>query len=46
MREEEIVIDKVITLLDEDLEAKSGWLMEMTQKDGSEKIAVLLKSFC
>ncbi|MEY3002332.1 MAG: undecaprenyldiphospho-muramoylpentapeptide beta-N-acetylglucosaminyltransferase [Pseudomonadota bacterium] len=45
MREDEIIPSKVLALLEEDLEAKSRWLMEMVEKDGSQKIAALLKSF-
>jgi len=45
MREEEIDITKVLSLLDEDLEAKSRGLMKIVEKDGSRQIADLLKGF-
>ncbi len=43
MREDEIDKEKVLSLLDEDLDLKSQGLMEIVEKDGSEKIAILLK---
>jgi UDP-N-acetylglucosamine--N-acetylmuramyl-(pentapeptide) pyrophosphoryl-undecaprenol N-acetylglucosamine transferase len=43
MRENEIDIEKVLVLLDENLEAKSKGLMEIVEKEGSKKIAALLK---
>ncbi|EIF50332.1 undecaprenyldiphospho-muramoylpentapeptide beta-N-acetylglucosaminyltransferase [Sulfurovum sp. AR] len=42
MRENEIDTQKVLALLDEDLAAKSKGLMEIVEKNGSEKIATLL----
>jgi len=42
MREKEIVIDNVLKLLDEDLSQKSQGLIEIVEKEGSEKIAQLL----
>jgi len=42
MREKEIDTKKVLALLDEDLEEKSKGLMEIVEKEGSEKIAALL----
>ncbi len=42
MREKEIDTDKVLALLDEDLADKSKGLMEIVEKNGSEKIAALL----
>jgi len=45
MREEEIDITKVLSLLDEDLGAKSRGLMKIVEKDGSRQIADLLKGF-
>ncbi|MCO4844593.1 MAG: undecaprenyldiphospho-muramoylpentapeptide beta-N-acetylglucosaminyltransferase [Sulfurovum sp.] len=42
MREKEIDTDKVLALLDEDLADKSRGLMEIVEKNGSEKIAALL----
>ena len=45
MREEEIDIPKVLSLLDEDLEAKSRGLIEIVEKDGSKQIANLLKNY-
>jgi len=44
MREENIDEDKVLALLNENMEAKSKGLMEIVEKDGSQKIAQLLKS--
>jgi len=45
MREEDINTEKVLTLLDEDLEVKSRGLLETVEKDGSKKIAELLKEY-
>jgi len=45
MREEEIDRDKLLVLLEEDLESKSRGLMETVEKDGSKKIAELLKKY-
>ncbi|MDM5263863.1 undecaprenyldiphospho-muramoylpentapeptide beta-N-acetylglucosaminyltransferase [Sulfurovum sp. XTW-4] len=42
MREDEIETGKVLALLDEDLSEKSRGLMEIVEKNGSEKIAALL----
>jgi UDP-N-acetylglucosamine--N-acetylmuramyl-(pentapeptide) pyrophosphoryl-undecaprenol N-acetylglucosamine transferase len=42
MRENEIKTEKVLALLDEDLSEKSRGLMEIVEKNGSEKIAALL----
>ena len=42
MRENEIDTEKVLALLDEDLSDKSRGLMEIVEKNGSEKIARLL----
>ena len=44
MREENIDVDKVLEILDEDMETKSKGLMEIVEKEGSKKIADLLKS--
>jgi len=44
MREENIDEEKVLALLDENMEVKSKGLMEIVEKDGSQKIAQLLKS--
>ena len=44
MREDEIDKEKVLALIDEDLDFKSQGLMEIVEKDGSEKIALLLKN--
>jgi len=44
MREGEIDKEKVLSLLDEDLEMKSKGLMEIVEKDGSKKIAIFLKN--
>jgi len=44
MREGEIDKEKVLSLLDEDLEVKSKGLMEIVEKDGSKKIAIFLKN--
>jgi UDP-N-acetylglucosamine--N-acetylmuramyl-(pentapeptide) pyrophosphoryl-undecaprenol N-acetylglucosamine transferase len=43
MRENEIETDKVLALLDENLEEKSKGLMQIVKRDGSQKIANLLK---
>ena len=42
MREEEIDTDKVLALLDENMAEKSKGLIEIVEKNGSEKIAKLL----
>lgn len=42
MRENEIDKEKVMALLDEDMEAKSRGLMENVEKEGSKKIAEIL----
>ncbi len=42
MREKEIAIDNVLKLLDEDLSQKSQGLIEIVEKEGSQKIAHLL----
>ncbi len=42
MRENEIDTQKVLALLEEDLEVKSKGLMDIIEKDGSKKIAKLL----
>lgn len=42
MREDEIETEKVLALMDEDLSEKSRGLMEIVEKNGSEKIAALL----
>jgi len=42
MREKEIVIENVLTLLDEDLSQKSQELIDIVEKEGSQKIAKLL----
>ena len=42
MREKEIDTQKVLPLLDEDLTERSKGLMEIVEKEGSEKIAQLL----
>ena len=44
MREDEIDKEKVLSLFNEDLEIKSKGLMEIVEKDGSKKIATLLKN--
>lgn len=44
MREDTIDREKVLALLEEDMEQKSKGLMEIVEKDGSKKIATLLKS--
>lgn len=45
MREEEIDTQKVLALLDEDLEAKSRALIQIVEKDGSRQIAELLENY-
>lgn len=45
MRENEISEEKVIALLDEDMEIKSQGLQHMVEKDGSQQIAQLLLQF-
>ena len=45
MREEEIDTQKVLALLEEDLEAKSRGLMETVERDGSKQIASLLMDY-
>ncbi len=44
MREDEINKENVLTLLDEDLETRSKSLMHIVEKEGSKKIATLLKN--
>jgi len=44
MRENEIDKEKVLALMDEDLAFKSQGLIEIVEKEGSEKIATLLKN--
>jgi len=44
MREDDIEIDKVLAMLDEDMETKSKGLMNIVEKDGSYKIAQYIKS--
>jgi len=43
MREDAIDVDKVLAMLDENMKEKSEGLMEIVEKDGSKKIAKLLK---
>jgi UDP-N-acetylglucosamine--N-acetylmuramyl-(pentapeptide) pyrophosphoryl-undecaprenol N-acetylglucosamine transferase len=43
MREDAINEEEVLVMLDENMEAKSQGLMEIIEKDGSEKIAKLLE---
>lgn len=45
MREKEIDKEKVLALLEENLEEKSKGLIKIVEKEGSEKIATLLKEF-
>ena len=45
MRESEIDKDKIIALLDENLESKSKGLKGLIQKDGAKQIAKLLENF-
>jgi len=44
MREDEIAVENVLALLDEDMEARSKGLMQIVEKEGSQKIAKLLKA--
>jgi len=44
MREDAIEVDKVLVMLDENMETKSKGLIEIVEKDGSYKIAQYLKS--
>ncbi len=44
MREDDIEVDKVLAILDEDMETKSKGLMNIVEKDGSYKIAQYIKS--
>ncbi len=44
MREEEMDLNKVLKLLDEDIETKSKGLMQVVEHEGSRKIAKLLKN--
>ena len=44
MREDNIELDKVLEMLDEDMETKSKGLMDIVEKDGSYKIAQYIKS--
>ncbi len=44
MREDAIDVDKVLAMLDEDMETKSKGLMEIVEKNGSYKIAQYIKS--
>ena len=44
MREDEIEVDKVLEMLNEDMETKSKGLIEIVEKDGSYKIAQYIKS--
>jgi UDP-N-acetylglucosamine--N-acetylmuramyl-(pentapeptide) pyrophosphoryl-undecaprenol N-acetylglucosamine transferase len=44
MREDAIEVDKVLAMLDEDMEIKSKGLMEVVEKNGSDKIAKYIKS--
>ena len=46
MREDDIEVDKVLAMLDEDMETKSKGLMNIVEKDGSYKIAQYIKSIC
>ena len=43
MRESEIELDKVVALLDEDMEEKSRKLQQLIEKNGALQIAKLLK---
>ena len=45
MRESEIDTQKVIALLEENMQVKSEGLMHVVEKEGSQKIVALLKSF-
>jgi len=44
MREDAIDVNKVLALLEENMKTKSKGLIEIVEKDGSKKIATLLKS--
>jgi len=44
MREDAIEEKKVLSMLNEDMETKSRGLMEIVEKEGSKKIAILLKN--
>jgi UDP-N-acetylglucosamine--N-acetylmuramyl-(pentapeptide) pyrophosphoryl-undecaprenol N-acetylglucosamine transferase len=44
MREDAIEEENVLSMLNEDMETKSKGLMEIVEKDGSKKIAILLKN--
>ena len=44
MRENEIDEEKVLSLLDESLQVKSQGLVDIVERDGSQKIAALLKT--
>jgi len=46
MREDEIEKENVLSLLQEDMGAKSKGLMETVEKNGSGQIAALLRTFC
>ncbi|WP_295421072.1 UDP-N-acetylglucosamine--N-acetylmuramyl-(pentapeptide) pyrophosphoryl-undecaprenol N-acetylglucosamine transferase [Sulfurovum sp.] len=43
MREDEIQADRILALLDEDMALKSKGLISIVEKEGSQKIATLLK---
>jgi UDP-N-acetylglucosamine--N-acetylmuramyl-(pentapeptide) pyrophosphoryl-undecaprenol N-acetylglucosamine transferase len=43
MREDAIEVDKVLAMLDENMEGKSKGLMEVVEKEGSGQIAKFLK---
>ena len=44
MREDAIEEENVLSMLNEDMETKSKGLMEIVEKEGSKKIAILLKN--
>ncbi|HIP18704.1 MAG TPA: undecaprenyldiphospho-muramoylpentapeptide beta-N-acetylglucosaminyltransferase [Sulfurovum sp.] len=44
MREDAIEVDKVLAMLDENMQTKSQGLMDIVEKDGSYKIAQYIKS--
>ncbi len=44
MRENDIEKDKVLSILNENMEIRSKGLMKIVEKEGSKKIADLLKS--
>ena len=44
MREDAIEVDKVLAILDENMQTKSQGLMDIVEKDGSYKIAQYIKS--